>query len=622
MTLREAAELAVKNYPDVAAAEEYGKSLDQKLRQAWAGYLPRMDFMAGYGVENSENSTTRSANSAAGKQQHDLTLGRNEAGLAVKQPLFDGFDVRSKVAQATAQLQAAQARLRLTADSVALSAVHATIDLVMKHIQLELIKDNVLLHQRILSKVQKKYEGGAGNLADADQAQSRTFLASANHASSQAVYRNAQAKFSEFVGLPPLKEAEMIRPLAPDKPLPNAMEEALQTALQNNPELEAARLAVLSAEAAMENAKAGLWPKLDLEVAATNSNNVSGNEDDAQSLSAMVRMNYNLFEGGANRARIEEQRNLLEQARKNLDKSQRTLEESVQESWNKVIMARDRIRFMKQHYQVSSRVTTSYHEQFKMGKRTLLDVLNSENELFAAKNGLLFEELSYVKGVYELFARMGQLREALDTEPPATPGQGIRIDKSVAERDPGLLEVEPTADSGHDSGQTATPGEGADPNLAAPRLRQSEPHPEAPPAPQERAEQPPRRQAEKSGLPQPPSPPRAPQPPGGMAGLLEHAGTAEAVREIRLVSLVENSSLFFLEESKALTDPLIGRRVTQEELLALRDRLTLLYVGKGYTSSRLIQVELLPKQGIVVIRIPEFRASRFLDLSGQGVPAP
>ncbi|MBF0096505.1 MAG: TolC family outer membrane protein [Magnetococcales bacterium] len=440
MTMREAVELAVKTYPEVQAAEEYGKSLDQKVNQAFAGYLPRLDFTAGYGRERSDNTTTRSANTTAGRSGHWLELDRGETGLLLKQNIFDGFDTKSKVAQARTQLKGAQARVALASDNVALQAVQSYVELVMKHIQLELIKDNVLLHQRILSKVQRKFEGGAGPQADVHQAKSRTYLASANHASNQAAYKNAQAKFTEIVGLPPLTEPEMVRPLVPEELLPKSVEDALEIALRDNPELGAARLTVLAAELGVDVAKAGMMPKVDLELSATNNANVSGVEGHAQSAAAMLRMNYNLFAGGADKARIAEQRNLLEQAKQIQDKTQRALEENTRESWNRLTMALTRIGFMRQHYEVSKQVTASYHDQFKMGKRTLLDVLNSENELFAAKNGLLVEELSYIKSAYELFARMGSLRQAVTADLSA-PSEGL-MEKEKREIDPNRMEEE------------------------------------------------------------------------------------------------------------------------------------------------------------------------------------
>ncbi|MBF0342191.1 MAG: TolC family outer membrane protein, partial [Magnetococcales bacterium] len=433
MTLREAADLAVKGYPDVLAAQEYGKALDQKVQQALAGYLPKMDFSAGYGPERSDNSTTRAANQAAGKSDRSLSMNRGETALIVRQNVFDGFDVRSRVAQSKAQLQAAQSKLTAVSDNVALQAVSAYIDLVLKYIQLEMIKENVLLHQRILSKVEEKFKGGAGTEADVDQTRSRTYLASANHATNQAAYKNAQAKFIELIAVPPLKETEMFRPQTPVKLLPKSVEEATESALHNSAELEEARLNVVAAEFALEIAKATLSPKLDMELSGSENRNVQGTAGPGNSLAAMLRMNVNLFEGGAGTARIQEQRNLLDQSRQNMEKTKRSLEEGIQEAWNKLTMSKERINFLKQHFEVSKRVTASYHDQFKMGKRTLLDVLNSENELFAAKNGLLFEELNHTKSGYELLAKMGGLRNALNEETATPPAEKISLPKDTSD---------------------------------------------------------------------------------------------------------------------------------------------------------------------------------------------
>ena len=243
-------------------------------------------------------------------------------------------------------------------------------------------------------------------------------------------------------------------------------------------------------------------------------------------------------------------------------------------------------------------LANSYHEQFRMGKRSLLDVLNSENELFAARNGLLFEELNAVKSAYELFARMGILRNALEAEPVDL--KGIRTVEGKKGIGATLLETAKAAES-------------------------SPPH--RPPTKVKRKDLARNHTLPSPTIPKPnrsmKQPQRVAAPPQRVAAALPMpSGTDETIREIRVVSLVANNTLFFPDETNALTNPYIGRPVNSTELFALRDQLTLLYVGKGFTSPELIQVDLPPKQGIVVFRIPEFRRSKFLDMSGQGLPSP
>ncbi len=573
LTLQQAADLAVKSYPDVLAAEEFGKALDQKVQQAYAGYLPRMDFTVGYGSETADNATTRAANSAAGRTQHDLGLNRGEGSLVVKQNLFDGADVRSKVAQAKAQLQAAQARLQLTSDAVALLAVQTYVEMVIKYIQLESIKDNVQLHQHIMAKVQKKFEAGAGSEADVEQAKSRTLLASANQASNQAAYKNTQAKFKEIVGLPPLTAEEMVMPVAPEALLPKSLEEAWNRTMLDNKELEAARFAVAAAESGLAVAQAALYPKVEMELTGSNTANVSGSAGHSQTLTAMLRMNHNLYNGGADLSKLEEQQNLLTQAQLNLEKGRLTLKQAVQESWNRLAMAKDRIHFMRRHYEVSKQVTTSYHQQFKAGKRTLLDLLNSENELFAAKNGLLLEELNHIKGAYELFGRMGTLREVLT----ATAGQA-GVQKIELERDLGLKRLQ--------SEEVAV-----EPDVL---------HPEAvrPTAPAN---------PDVVALPQPAV---AAQPVVQGKADVGSAKPAEGVwvKEVWIASQVGSGAASFPEEMTKITDSYVGKRVTDSDLQALKKRLTLLYEGKGLAASQPIVVSQPTPEGVVLVRIPEYRS--------------
>ena len=443
LTLPEAVDLAVKTYPEVLSAAAYEKTLEQKLRKEFAGYLPGIDFSAGYGYENSDNSTTQ----ALGVQ--NLTLNRGESGLTLNQMIFDGFDVSSKVEKAKAQLQAAQAGLRKAEDDTALKAVQSYVDVVIKHAQLELIKDNVLLHQRILSKVRKKFSGGAGNQADVHQAKSRTYLASAGHASSQAAYQASQARFTEIIGKVP--GDDMPRPATPEILLPISLEEAVEVALRSNPELESARLGLAAAEAELDANKASFWPKVNLELGATKNNDVGGSGGQSDNASAMVRMRYNLYQGGADLAEVRGARNQIERMQQILDKVQRSLIEKIQETWSKLNTTRDRVDFLKKHVAVSKQVTSSYHDQFKMGKRTLLDVLNSENELFSATNALLFEELTYIKTSYEMLASMGTLRQAFLPEERLVDGlkEEEPLDSSpIKERTEPTADEQPQADAG------------------------------------------------------------------------------------------------------------------------------------------------------------------------------
>lgn len=408
LTLEEAVTLAVQTNPDVRAAKENKKSVSQKVEQTVAGYLPSLDFSAGYGREQSDNTTTRVGDG------HELTLNRGEMGLTVRQMVFDGFDVRYNVAKAQAQLQSAQANMKKESDRIVLLTAESYLDVVIKKAQLALIKENVSLHQRILEKVKLKFESGAGNEADVHQAQSRTYLAFANHASSQALYQNALSAFKKIVGMVPVEDLTL--PQLSKEILPDSLQSALDVALKDNPKVQGARFDLMVSEAEHKSAGSDFWPKVDLELAATNNGNVSGSIGHNKAASAMMRLRYNLYQGGRHSANLQGALNQRDQAHYKLDSVGRTLIDTMNMAWNRVVQAQERLGFLEKHVAVSERVTASYHGQFKMGKRTLLDVLNSENELFSAMNALLTEKLSYGKAAYQVLSGMGVLQRVLTTD--------------------------------------------------------------------------------------------------------------------------------------------------------------------------------------------------------------
>ena len=409
-TLEEAVDRAVKSYPEVRAAMEERKSQEKKVREEFAGYLPVIDLSVGYGREYSDNPTTRGANVEG---QHSLSLTRGETGLTLKQMIFDGYDVRNQVAEAEASLKAASANEQKAFADTARRAVNAYSDVVIRQAQLLLVIENVRLHNEILKKVRIKFEGGAGNEADVHQAESRTHLASAGQASTQLMYDAALARFLEIVGAEPPEG--MTQPDIPEDQLPASLDEALELAMKHNLELERDRMKVVQEEAKLKSAKANFWPQVDLEIGATDNANMSGSPGHSKSAAAMLRMSYNVYKGGADKAGVEGSRSLLAKAQKTLDSTQRSVVERVSETWSKYQSSKERINFLTKHVAVSRKVVSSYHNQFKMGKRTLLDVLNSETELFSAQNTLHFENLTFIKTSYEILDYLGSLNQLFAT---------------------------------------------------------------------------------------------------------------------------------------------------------------------------------------------------------------
>ena len=166
---------AIVYNPDVLVTQDDRRAIEQNVREAKAGYLPRVDVNAGIGGEKSDNTSTLGA---TGRQGY-LGLHREESGIRITQMLFDGFFTRQEVARQTATLQAASYRVRAAAEDVGLRATQTYLDVLRRREQVELARDNLAAHQRVFDQIRMRSERGVGRVADTDQAGGRLALAKA-----------------------------------------------------------------------------------------------------------------------------------------------------------------------------------------------------------------------------------------------------------------------------------------------------------------------------------------------------------------------------------------------------------------------------------------------------------
>jgi adhesin transport system outer membrane protein len=158
-------------------------------------------------------------------------------------------------------------------------------------------------------------------------------------------------------------------------------------------------------------------PRFDLQLGTDWNNHLDGVQYHDNDAYAMVRMQYNLYHGGADQARISETKLQTLEATGVFNRTKRQVEESTRLSWNALQTAIDRLPKLKEHADASERTRDAYAKQFSIGQRTLLDLLDSENELYTARND--YVDAQYVERFagYRLMADMGRLLDTLGVAP-------------------------------------------------------------------------------------------------------------------------------------------------------------------------------------------------------------
>ncbi len=412
-TLTEVIQHTLETNPEILMTINNRRATEQTLKQAQSGYWPTVELTGGYGRERSDNVTTRNMG-------EEVTLTRQEMGLTLSQMLFDGFSIKHKIARQNSLVNSAAYKVQDTSENIALITAEVYLEILRRQELLELSKDNVVIHQKMLEQIRILVEGGAGRLADVQQSRGRLALAKSSLVNAEGYLRNAQINYQRITGELP-KELTM----PPRAPLEAALatkatnqKTALELALNNHPSLRTAKADLEATRAEREHAKSAFMPHFSFELGVTNNKNLDGIEGDNDDMSAMLKMRYNLYRGGADQARRQETAERIGVSKEEIRRIQRTIKEDVLLSWNSLHTIRARLKHLNMHLKSTKDVLESYKEQFKLGQRSLLDVLDSENEHFNARASLVSAEYTEILSIFKILESTSLLLKTLNINLP------------------------------------------------------------------------------------------------------------------------------------------------------------------------------------------------------------
>jgi len=403
-TLRNAIQYSIQESPDIKSAQALFLAAGQEIEQVKSGYLPTVDIAAGAGWERSFNSTTQ------GDGSESKSLGRDEASIQVRQMIYDGFATASEVNRHTARTNARAYSVYDQAETTALDSVEAYIN-VLRHQELwALANENLALHKSTHDQIDSRSRRGVGRKADSAQSYGRLALAERNVLAELGNIKDTQTAYLRIVGRLPFSLEEVT---SPSDSLPATFDSAVDTAIANHPTLKSANSDIDSAIAQHASAKAAFLPTVDLELSASHDKDTDGNESVNEDALAMVRLRYNLFNGGKDVARRKETAQLINQAKSIRDRTYRQVVESIRLSWISHQTIKSQMTFFKNHRNSSIKSNEAYQKQFNIGRRSLLDLLDSANEMFSSKSAYVNAKYDELFSQYRILASSGALLDHL-----------------------------------------------------------------------------------------------------------------------------------------------------------------------------------------------------------------
>lgn len=399
-SLREAAQRAVLQSPEVTAKWHAFKAAEEEIDIARGGYLPQVDLTAGSGRESLKPGRG---------QRDDYT--RTGAKLTLNQMLFDGFATRNDVRRLSKARLVRYYELLEASENTALEAARAYLDVLRYRELVRLAEDNYVQHKATHEQVLQRTQSGVGRRVDLEQAGSRLALAEVNLSTEVANLHDVSARYQRLVGvLPP------VGVVAPDDltaALPASSSAALAGLYRQNPTLLAAIENTEAAQYDVAVRRAAYSPRVDLRASTDNTRNYLGADGRREHNVAEVVFTWNLFRGGSDRAR---ERQYMEQRNVALDlreKACRDTRQTLLIAYNDVQRLRDQKGYLETQVKLLERTLAAYRDQFNIGQRTLLDLLDTENELLSARRNAIGADADYQLGILRTHAGMGSLLQAL-----------------------------------------------------------------------------------------------------------------------------------------------------------------------------------------------------------------
>jgi len=405
--IEKAVQAAVANHPEISRDQANASAATQAIDEASSTYLPRLDIEGAGGFELTDSPSTR----ATDENTRDLV--RSEGSFTLTQRLFDGFDTSSRVASARARKGAAESFVGETIHRISLLAVTLYLDVLRNRTFLKAAEWNTAIHAELAGQVRELKRSGRGVGTDVDQADTRLALAESERERFRGELRAVKARYFEVVGEGAI---DLTRPDLPDFDRPATADDAVAAAEASHPRIQTALNVQHALQADVNTQRAAYFPQVNLEAIGSTAGNRDGVPGQDSDFNGRVRGTYNIFNGLGDLARVRGSRNRAQAATADVLEAKRITRENVRVAYEQLITAERRLKPLRAQIGAAKRVVYGYRNQFKIGQRTLLDLLDAQNELFQARLSKVDGEFRVLLGIYELMAAIGKLPNHFNIE--------------------------------------------------------------------------------------------------------------------------------------------------------------------------------------------------------------
>ncbi|MFC4270700.1 TolC family outer membrane protein [Sneathiella chungangensis] len=416
-TLQDALASTYENNPTLQARRANVRSVDENVPQALSGWRPEVYATGEVAAQHNDTNVT-----TAGKDTNP-----REAALIVSQPIYSGGQTVASTKSAEATVQAARAGLLSAEQTIFQSAVEAYMNVLRDEALVELNQNNTVVLRRQLEAANDRFQVGEITRTDVAQAQARLADSISRLIQSEGNLRSTRANFERIVGRAP--EA-LEDPLVPAD-FPESEEAALAIALDNHPDIEAAKYNEESSRYDIRATSGQLLPSVEVNGSLSTGKELSGANTSNDTARIGAVLTVPLYQSGSVYSQVRQARQVNSQRMQEIEETVRAVRESVIQAWELLETSRSRIGANEEAVRANTIALEGVEQEAQVGSRTTLDVLNAEQELLQSKVDLVTARRDQYVAIYSVLAAIGKLNARdlnLDVEyyDPATNYERVR----------------------------------------------------------------------------------------------------------------------------------------------------------------------------------------------------
>lgn len=400
LNLADVIKKAIEHDPDIQTKWHEFLATSHDIRSAKGAYLPTIELNANHGFETRNYGSNKEFNGS-------------NVNLTLSQALYNGFNTRYQVQRYQNIHLVSYFELLHTVETTSLATFTAFQNVIRHRELVRLSRENFDVHKHVYAQIEQSAKAGVARRADFEQVNGRLALAESNLLTELNNLHDANAHYLRLVGeLPPKTFSQ---PAIKETLLPATIEDVMGIALQSNPAFHATLRNIQAAKSSIQLQRSQYQPRLNLTARyGARDYDELGNPENRQDSRIGLEFSYNFYNGGRDQSNLKRAHEEINIANDLRYKSCIEIRQSLQITYNESRNLTQKLPILNQHRLSSNTVRTAYKAQFDIGQRTLLDMLNAENEFFQSSRAYTNAKFDQQIAIANTLTGMGQLLSLLN----------------------------------------------------------------------------------------------------------------------------------------------------------------------------------------------------------------